>query len=55
MLTMKGVGRQLQQLQLRLLPYFHAAQKREIQWLLAFTVVVMAIYSKQQETEVMSV
>lgn len=37
---MKDVGRQLQQLQLRLLPYFHAAQKREIQLLLAFTMVV---------------
>lgn len=37
---MKDVGRQLQQLQLRLLPYFRAAQKREIQFLLAFTMVV---------------
>lgn len=40
MLTMKDVGRQLQQLQLRLLPYFHAAQKTEIQLLLAFTMVM---------------
>lgn len=45
MLTMTDVGRQLQQLQQRLLPYFHAAQKAEIQLLLAF--MHSKVYSTQ--------
>lgn len=56
-LTTTDVGKQLQQLQLRLLPYFHAAQKIKIQLLLRIhDEYVSKAYLKQQEPEeVMSV
>lgn len=57
MLTMRDGGRQLQQLQPRLLPYFHAAQKIEIDLLLAFmrSMSLNHILLRKQDPDVMFV